>query len=209
MREQNRYTLEMAKTIASQSSLQDISEIFKIWWTIIKDLENTSYGDNYLTEDEIVEKALDVLAETYHYRGDRNAFVELAHCFWSKSPAFEDVKGFFDQCPLPIYIITNNGAEYVNTFLHDNGLHCAGIVCGDMVKAYKPHRELFQKALKTSGCNADEVIHIGDSVISDVKGAQNVGIRPILLDREHKTISDECLTVTSLTEVLPLLTSEQ
>ena len=38
MREQNRYSLEMARLIAENSSLKDISEIFRIWWGMIKQL---------------------------------------------------------------------------------------------------------------------------------------------------------------------------
>ena len=53
----------------------------------------------------------------------------------------------------------------------------------NMVNAYKPHREIFEKALEISGCRADKVIHIGDSVTSDGNGAFNTGITPILLDR--------------------------
>ena len=44
-----------------------------------------------------------------------------------------------------------------------------------MVRACKPHRELFDKALEVSGCNADEVLHIGDSYGSDVLGARAAG----------------------------------
>lgn len=207
MREKNRYTLEMAQRIAEESSLHDIPEIFKIWWSLIKQLEDASYQDAYLTEDQIAEKALTVLEERYGFHGSHEACMELAHSFWSKSPAFEDVKDFFERCPVPIYIITNNGTEYVDVFLRDNGLRCAGVVCGDMVRAYKPHRELFLKALELSGCHADEVIHIGDSVTSDVNGARSAGIRPCLLDRERKARPGDFQTAASLTEVLDLIES--
>lgn len=82
---------------------------------------------------------------------------------WSKSPIFDDVADFFARCPLPIYIVTNNGMEYVQVAMKDNHLNPAGIICGDMVKVYKPHKEIFGKALKISGCHADEknvVLHI-------------------------------------------------
>ena len=205
MREQNRYSLEMARLIAENSSLKDISEIFRIWWGMIKQLEDASYGEAYLTEDEIANRALDRLEGEYGYCGGHEAFMELAHLFWSKSPAFEDVKDFFERCPCPIYIITNNGAEYVNVFLQDNGLRCAGVVCGDMVRAYKPHEELFRKALEIGGLSAGEVIHVGDSVVSDGKGARQAGIFSVLLDRERTEERTDYLTVSSLTEVLGLL----
>lgn len=203
--EQNGYALKMAQLIAENSSLHDMPEIFRIWWAMLKELEDASYGDSYRTEDQIAEKALDLLGEKYGFCGSREAFMELAHLFWSKSPAFGDVKEFFERCPLPVYIVTNNGEEYVNVFLRDNGLRCQGIVCGDMVKAYKPHRELFVRALEISRCAPDEAVHIGDSVTSDVRGAQSAGIRPILLDRGRKNAAAGYLTAASLTEVLPYL----
>lgn len=118
---------------------------------------------------------------------------------------FEDVNLFFDKCNLPIYIITNNIVDYVNIFLADNGLKCAGIISGTMVKAYKPHREIFEKALEISGCKPDEVIHIGDSVISDVNGALGVGITPCLLDRYCTQKAEKYMVCFSLNEVLEIL----
>ena len=38
-------------------------------------------------------------------------------------------------------------------------------------------------ALEQSGVTAAEAVHVGDSITSDVEGAQAVGIRPVLLDR--------------------------
>lgn len=49
----------------------------------------------------------------------------LTEC-WSKSP---------------VYLVTNSGVEYVKTAMDDNGLHPAGIICGDMVRAYHNETE--------------------------------------------------------------------
>lgn len=51
---------------------------------------------------------------------------------------------------------------------------------------YSDAKELFEKALEVSGLRANEVIHIGDSMSSDVKGALSVDVTPILIDREGK-----------------------
>ena len=76
------------------------------------------------------------------------------------------------------------------------------------MKAYKPHRELFEKALEVSGCKADEVVHVGDSLSSDAKGAQAAGITPILIDRSGKKQAPGIRTVTSLLEILPCIRQE-
>jgi len=49
------------------------------------------------------------------------------------------------------------------------------------------------------------VIHIGDSIASDVKGALIAGITPILIDRNGTSGYTECRVVNKLTEVLELL----
>ena len=43
---------------------------------------------------------------------------------------------------------------------------------------------IFEEALKRAGAGADEVVHVGDQPLSDVQGPANVGILPVLLDRD-------------------------
>ncbi len=50
-----------------------------------------------------------------------------------------------------------------------------------------------------------KVIHIGDSIASDVKGALTAGITPILIDRNGTSKCPECRAVNNLTEALELL----
>ena len=42
------------------------------------------------------------------------------------------------------------------------------VVSADTARAYKPHREIFDEALRVSGCTPDEVVHIGDSYDPDI-----------------------------------------
>ena len=51
------------------------------------------------------------------------------------------------------------------------------------VGAEKPHPPIFLAALQRAGCAPDEALHVGDQYHSDVVGARNVGITPLLLDR--------------------------
>ena len=86
----------------------------------------------------------------------------------------------------PRYGCGKYGEEYIVEVMRVNGISAAGIITADMVKAHKPHPTLFKKALEVSGCTADEVVHIGDSITSGVKGAKAVGIKPIPLDQDGK-----------------------
>ncbi|MNP53866.1 Pyrimidine 5'-nucleotidase YjjG [compost metagenome] len=67
-------------------------------------------------------------------------------------------------------------------------MNITDILTSEDVKSYKPRPELFKEALKRSNLNANEVIHIGDSVLSDIGGAQKLGISAIWLNRLNKSL---------------------
>ncbi|QNM10389.1 HAD family hydrolase [Lachnospiraceae bacterium OF09-33XD] len=106
---------------------------------------------------------------------------------------------------MPVYVISNNGIQYVEKAMKQKGLLTAGIICADMVRAYKPRREIFDKALEVSGCRAEKVLHIGDSYSSDVQGAAAAGIRPVLIQRTEGQEYEDVTVIRRLTEALTLL----
>ncbi len=52
------------------------------------------------------------------------------------------------------------------------------------VGAEKPHPQIFQFALGKSMTEPRQTLHVGDQYDSDVQGALNMGINPLLLDRD-------------------------
>lgn len=118
---------------------------------------------------------------------------------------FEESKKFFEISPLPIYIVSNIDANDVLRAIEFHQLSPSGIFTSEDAKAYKPRKELFELALNTTGLHADEVIHIGDSLSSDVKGASSVGIKAIWLNRFNKENSCGVDSITNLLEALDKL----
>lgn len=193
---------EVVSRICSNSMLHEPESALGLWWKLLKQYEESSYGDSYITEDEIVDRILSDLEEQIQLRDDKEELHELLRGFWVHAPLFPDAEEFFRRCPVPVYVISNNGASYVELSMREKGLSPAGIICADMVRAYKPRRELFEKALEISGCGSGEVLHIGDSYTSDVQGARAAGIRPVLIRRSEGQEYDDIITVTDLTQVL-------
>ena len=63
------------------------------------------------------------------------------------------------------------------------------------------------KALDVCGFQRSEVVHIGDSYVSDVEGARGAGIDAILLDRSGTARCPEgTVKVSSLIRALELIT---
>lgn len=59
--------------------------------------------------------------------------------------------------------------------------------------------------MKGTGLKPDEVIHIGDSVSSDIKGAAAVNIRALWLNRFGKEVPNGIDSISMLTEAFDRL----
>jgi putative hydrolase of the HAD superfamily len=57
------------------------------------------------------------------------------------------------------------------------------IVCSRNLGIRKPNPKIFNYVLEKLGVSAEESVHVGDSVIADMKGASNLGITGIWIKR--------------------------
>ena len=73
------------------------------------------------------------------------------------------------------------------------------------VRSEKPEPHIFNCALAAVGVSAEEVVHVGDAYEADIVGARDVGIRPILLDRDSTQTGRWEETIQSLSELPELL----
>lgn len=73
------------------------------------------------------------------------------------------------------------------------------------VRSEKPDPHIFNYTLKAVGVSAEEVVHVGDTYEADIVGAQSVGIRPILLDRDGTQADRWDETIQSLAELSEML----
>jgi HAD superfamily hydrolase (TIGR01549 family) len=74
------------------------------------------------------------------------------------------------------------------------------------VRSEKPDPHIFNYALAAVSVSAEEVVHVGDTYEADIIGARNVGIRPILLDRDGTQSGRWSETIRGLAELLEMLT---
>jgi putative hydrolase of the HAD superfamily len=74
----------------------------------------------------------------------------------------------------------------------------------------KPHRNIFERALKILGVRPEEAVFVGDNLEADVGGAQEAGMYGVLRVRYPELAPDDSSItpdglITSLHELLPLL----
>jgi len=93
-----------------------------------------------------------------------------------------------EEIDIPRYLVTNIDNSVVNSALQFTGLEFDRVITSQDCRAYKPRPEVFQTALTASGCQAAEVLHVGDSWQGDVEGARSLGIPVLWIDRRGKPL---------------------
>ena len=73
------------------------------------------------------------------------------------------------------------------------------------VRSAKPDPHIFNYTLAAIGVSAEDAVHVGDTYEADIVGARNVGIRPILIDRDGTQTGRWHETIQNLSELPELL----
>lgn len=109
--------------------------------------------------------------------------------YWRQPPLLPGVMEALGSWSLPVCLVSNADTEDLHIALDHLGLKFDYVVTSQDARSYKPHSGIFQYALRQTGWKAERVIHVGDSLHSDVHGAQRCGLRTAWVDRPGR-ISD-------------------
>lgn len=78
------------------------------------------------------------------------------------------------------------------------------ILASAVVGSAKPHRGIFEEALKCAGVTPEEALHVGDSVENDFWGARGMGIDALLINRNKREV-ENVKSIASLSDILNYL----
>lgn len=189
------------KKIMISGNAKNPSDVGVYWWNSFQKLFVNSYGDTFETQRELEKKSLSDTIQYFESSENVNELSELMFAHWVKPSSFEESIEFFENCPVPIYIVSNIDRADIKEAIKYHGFNPTKIFTSEDAKSYKPRRELFDLALMVTGFAPSEVVHIGDSLNSDIKGASNLGINTIWINRSNKEIPNGVRAVKSLLEV--------
>ena len=129
---------------------------------------------------------------------------------WLESDNFElyeDVFPTFEalrHADLKLGLVSNTSRD-LDAFVAHHRLHVDAWVSSGVHGKVKPSPSIFKAVLELLGVAPSEAVMIGDSPDDDVAGAEAVGIRGLLLDREGKLGREDALpTLLALPAVLGL-----
>ena len=101
---------------------------------------------------------------------------------------YEDVLPVLDElrrAALKIAVVSN-GIRDLSAFVAHHELQVDAIVDSRSHGWVKPHPTIFQTALDRLDVWAADAVMVGDSIEEDIEGAQALGMRAILIDREDR-----------------------
>ncbi len=192
---------QICQEIKETGVAKDISEIGRYWSNEFQTSFLESYGESFKTQRELEYESLQKTIQHFQSSVDVKQLCNMMFEHWIKPPIFEESKEFFEKCPVPIYIVSNIDRKDILKAVDFHGLKPNNIFTSEDARSYKPRKELFEYALKATGHNTNEVIHIGDSLSSDVKGATSMGIKAIWVNRSCREVPDGVISVSNLFEI--------
>ncbi len=191
----------VSQEIYDTGKAYDKTEIGSYWWNEFQMLINSAYGIDFETQRNLEYRSLKKTIEYFESSADAEALSDLMFSHWIKPPIFEESKRFFEICPVPVYIVSNIDRTDILKAAEYHGLKPDGIFTSEDARSYKPRKELFELALNRTGLSAEQVVHIGDSLGSDVKAASSVGIGAVWINRSGREVPEGVTAVKNLLEV--------
>lgn len=133
---------------------------------------------------------------------------------WNTYRPFKDVAGLISavrQARVPVALVTNGASDTQRNKIESMGiadLFSAFSISGETGVA-KPDKRAFTVVLTALGVSGKSVWHVGDSLASDVAGANAAGLSSVWLNRDgtvrSKNAAQPDLEITSLSELTPYL----
>lgn len=191
--EKSEYSSKLIDECVENSLMDDPQELYCLFMKKHDELLKKYNGEHYKKEYDIVLETFAFLQKEIQLKGDPHHYANMLVYHWTHAPAYDDAYDFFDQCPLPIYIITNNDTCYVQESMKALELHPKGIISSEMTHYYKPEKEMFEKALEITKLKPEEGVYIGDSYNKDIEAAKAIGMRAFLIG--HQQCLDPQVTV--------------
>ncbi len=201
----------LQRILASLGISKSLDEIKMVWLNAEKEAEETNLLSLFgkIQREEYWHKWDSLVLK--HLGIEEN--VELAKTVQSKwfdfmdftlYPESKEVLKELRKRGLMLGLISTAYEEEINLVLEKVDLERTTfdvIVGVEAAQCMKPHPDVFKYALRKLKIRPEEAIFVGDSVEADYKGAKNVGMYALLIDRTGKT-QDDLKTIKNLKEIL-------
>lgn len=173
---------------AASSKSVTKKEVSSYWAKSFSKICYSSHGITFKSEGKLEKASLEEVMQHFDADLDSDRLVQSIYDYWTHPTIFPESREVIDKCEVPICLVSNiDNADLASALKHTN-LSFDPIITSEDCKAYKPRPEPFEKALAAMGLSNHEVLHVGDSLSSDIRGARAMGIPVLWINRKGREV---------------------
>ena len=150
----------------------------------------------------------DTLAEFGQYPDPAPFLIDLEE-YWHNPPVHVDAIEFLQELDIPVCCVSNADNKPLLSAIARHRLRFDVVVTSETVRCYKPDPAIFRHAIRTFGVRSDRVLHVGDSLHSDIAGAAAIGITTVWIRRGSRIhdigVDSASFTIRSLAELTEII----
>jgi 2-haloacid dehalogenase/putative hydrolase of the HAD superfamily len=143
-------------------------------------------GDGFLTLFDVEIKTLRETLQSLGVQIDPERYTLQLQKYWRDPPLQPEIPEFLKTVAYPICIVSNADREDADSVLKKHDIRVEAMVTSEDARSYKPDRQIFEMALKQTGWRRERVMHVGDSLHSDIGGAIVAGLKNGWVNRAHR-----------------------
>jgi 2-haloalkanoic acid dehalogenase type II len=164
------------------------AQIGRRWYELMSTMCGAAHGAHFRLQREVELCSLQQLLHEFAVDHDPVSLCSGIFDYWQAPRAYSDASEFLLRLQVPVCVVSNIDDSDLHSAIHTHGWHLPMIVTSEACRAYKPRAEMFETALRRLGLQPGDVLHVGDSVSSDVEGAQRMGIDVAWLNRRNRPV---------------------
>jgi 2-haloalkanoic acid dehalogenase type II len=207
----DRLSLEIAQAIVDASPLAlDVKHVGDVLYAHMERLCDITQPFRTLRRVEL--DSLAFVLELFQTSCDLSALTARLFAYWQAPDVWPEAHEFVDylqRTSLPTCIVSDVDNADLEAALRHTGWQFANQVTSEACQAYKPRPEMFERALTLLNCQPKEVLYVGDSWASDVRGAHALGIDVAWINRDARPTPNDSIQptfiISNLHELYPIL----
>ncbi len=140
---------------------------------------------------------------------DPQVYAQEVLSLYREARAYPEVSAVLDDLTreVVIAIVSNVDTALLLEVLQRNELFIPYVITSEEEMGYKPAAALYERAIRHLGLPAEHILHVGDSVVDDVRGAAALGMGTAWMRRENAggEPGEADFVVSNLADVLEVL----
>ena len=142
--------------------------------------------------------------------GDPDPYVAMLQAEWQRATPYPEVRGVLEALEgTPRAVVSNADDAMLKEILARHGLQFDAVLTSEACRSYKPAARIFEAAIRELGVPANAILHVGDSLEADVRGAKAMDMRTVWVNRTGEPIriddTKPDFVVSDLGALVPLL----